>query len=166
MRLVDIIQEVKKNPGLKPKFCVFVFRMANQYNNSNIFLKLLSLPFIIINKVFNEFFLCVEIPYKTKIGKGFIIWHAHSIVINYKCEIGENFQIRQNCTCGANKLSKPDNFIIGNNVSMGANSCILSDNIHVGNNVIVGAGVVLMSNIDDNMYAIGLKPIIKSLLNK
>ncbi len=165
MRFIEIIQEVRRNPGIKSKFCVFIYRMANQYNNTNFVLRILSLPFIVINKFFNEFFLCVEIPYKTKIGKGFIIWHAHSIVINYKCVIGENFEIRQNCTCGANKLSKPINFIIGKSVSMGANSCILGDDIVIGDNVKVGAGVILMSNMNDDSYAIGSKPLIKTFIS-
>lgn len=163
MTIIEIYKEVKANPGLKSKVCVCIYRLANQYNNKNILLRLMSFVFIFINKVFNEFFLTVEIPYRTKIGKGFIIWHAHSIVINVGCIIGEGFQIRQNCTCGANKLSIPKRFIMGDNVVMGANSCVLSDNIIVGDNVIIGAGVVLMNDVEKGHYVIGNKPIVKVL---
>lgn len=161
--MIELITEVKDNPGLKSKIVVLLFRLATLHARKWYFLYPLTVFFVVMNKLINEIIIGIEIPYQTKIGKGFKIWHAHAIVINKHCIIGNNFSIRQSCTIGSNKKSYPDKFLIGNNVSMGANSCILSDDIIIGNNVIIGAGVIVMNNVPDDHYVIGHKPIIKQL---
>lgn len=117
-----------------------------------------------MHKIFNELIFGVEISYKAKIGNGFVIWHAYSVVISSRCSIGKNFHIRQCCTCGANRSLGAGVVRIGDNVSMGANSCILGDDIAIGNNVKLGAGVILMKDVPDDSIIIGHKPIIKNAM--
>ncbi|MDP1296228.1 serine acetyltransferase [Klebsiella quasipneumoniae] len=161
----NFIWEICHNPGIKSKMVVLLYRLATLHTKHNVIFFPITFCFVILNKIINEVIIGVEIPYQTRIGKCFRIWHAHAIVINKDCIIGDFFNIRQSCTLGANKKSYPDRFVIGNNVTMGAHSCILSDDITVGNNVIIGAGVVLMENIPAEHYVIGSKPIVKKLKN-
>ncbi|MGJ1194597.1 hypothetical protein ACR789_22475 [Sphingobacterium siyangense] len=166
MTFKEILLESRQNYTKKSKIVVLIFRFSTYYTSSNIFKKLIGAVFICLNTIINEFFFSVEIPHTTKIGKGLKIWHPHGIVINKGCIIGNNFEIRHNCTCGANKLAIPNKFLIGDNVSMGVNSCILGDDIRIGDNVLVGAGVILMSSVLSNHYVIGNKPIIKVLKDR
>lgn len=162
MSIIEIIKEFKLNPGLKSKLAVLFFRLATYHANSNIILYPFTLFFLLMHKIFNELIFGVEISYKAKIGNGFVIWHAYSVVISSRCSIGKNFHIRQCCTCGANRSLGAGVVRIGDNVSMGANSCILGDDIAIGNNVKLGAGVILMKDVPNDSIIIGHKPIIKN----
>lgn len=156
------LSEVKSNPGIKSKLVVLLYRLASLHAKRVVIFYPVTLLFVLMHKFFNEFIFGVEISYRTRIGNGFVIWHAYSVIINSGCVIGNNFNIRQCCTVGGNKLPYPKHFIIGNNVSMGVNSCILGDEIEIGHNVIIGAGAIAMSNIADNHYVIAHKPLIKT----
>lgn len=162
MNIFDIFKELKSNPGIKSRICILFYRLATFHSKKKVLTYPFTLIFLIIHKVVNEFIMGVEISYKAKIGKGFIIWHAYSVIISSRCVIGNNFHIRQCCTCGANRSLSDGVVRIGDNVSMGANSCILGDNITIGNNVKVGAGVILMKDVLDDSVIIGHKPIIKN----
>ncbi len=157
--------EIKANPGIKSKLVVALYRLATLHAKPNVIFYPFTLLFVILHKLFNEFMFGVEISYRTQIGHGLIIWHAYSVVINSGCVIGDNFNIRQCCTVGGNKLPYPRRFIIGNNVSMGVNSCILGDDIAIGDNVIIGAGAIVMTDIADNHFAVMERPIIKPRAN-
>lgn len=158
--ILDILKEVKSNRGPKAKIAILIFRCSNYFCSHNIFLKICAFPFVLLNKIINELLFCIELPYKTEIKKGLVLWHPHCIVVNAGCKIGENFVIRQGCTLGANKKGKPDRFIVGNNVSMGAHSSIISDDITIGNNVTIGVGVILMKSVESKCYVINQKTII------
>lgn len=154
--------EIKKNPGVKSKLVVLLYRLASLHAKKVVAFYPITLFFVILHKLFNEFIFGVEISYRTKIGNGFVIWHAYSVIINSGCVIGKDFNIRQCCTVGGNKLPYPRHFIIGDNVSMGVNSCILGDDIEIGHNVIIGAGAIAMSNVADDHYVLAQKPLIKT----
>lgn len=167
LSIFDVMKEVRKNKGIKAKLVIFIFRCSNYFTSKNIMVKIFGAAFVILNKLINELIFCVEMPYKTRINKGLVLWHPHCIVINAGCNIGENFVIRQCCTLGANKRGMPVNFIVGNNVTMGINSAIISDDIVVGNNVVIGAGVILMQSVEGSCYVINQKSIlIKPLVIK
>ncbi|WP_313683255.1 serine acetyltransferase [Pantoea sp.] len=156
------LSEIKMNPGIKSKLVVLLYRLASLHARRVSVFYPITLIFVIMHKFFNEFMFGIEISYRTKIGHGFVIWHAYSVVINSGCVIGKNFNIRQCCTVGGNRLSYPEHFIIGDNVSMGVNSCILGDDIEIGHNVVIGAGAIVMTSVADDHYVIAQKPFIKT----
>lgn len=91
-----------------------------------------------------------QISYTTKIGKGVLIAHPYSTVINAE-SIGDNFSCIHCTTLGETSKGRPT---IGNNVSLGANVTIIGP-VHIGNNVIIGAGSVVVKDISDNSVAVG-----------
>lgn len=88
----------------------------------------------------------------TKIGYGFYIGHGIGIVINPTAEIGNNCNISQFVTIGANHGKAA---IIGDNVYIGPSVCIV-ENVHIGNNVTIGAGAVVVKDVPDNATVAGV----------
>ncbi len=89
-----------------------------------------------------------------QIGKGLMIWHGYSTVLNAK-RIGENCQIWQNVTLGKKTIYETDDRpTIGNNVSMCTGSVIVGD-ISIGNGVIVGANATVVKNVPEKCTVVG-----------
>jgi serine O-acetyltransferase len=98
----------------------------------------------------------VEIPLNV-IGKGLVIWHLQSIIINPKVVIGENFSISAGCIVGQAKNRIP---IIGNNVEMTVGSKILGG-IMIADHVTIGAGAVVVKSIEESYTTWGGVPATK-----
>ena len=134
------------------KFFIFLFRVNQSLHR----LRIISYSFgIIVNIIYRfiGYIIGVDIPWKTKIGKGFRISHPMGIVIHENTIIGENCWIRQNTTIGIDLRTK-DAPIIGDNVNIGANTCIIG-NVKIGDNSIIGAGSVVVKSIPENSFAVG-----------
>lgn len=101
-----------------------------------------------------------QISYTTKIGKGVLIAHPYSTVINAE-SIGDNFSCIHCTTLGETSKGRP---IVGNNVSLGANVTIIGP-VHIGNNVIIGAGSVVVKDIPDNSVAVGNPARVIKIIN-
>ncbi len=107
-------------------------------------------PFaILLYKIMGRQF-CLDISYRMKLGKGFHMQHAQSIVIGSKTVIGDNFTIFHNTSIGTDTLPA----VIGDNVCMYPNSCIVNQ-VNVGNNVKIGAGAVVIRDIPGDCTAVG-----------
>ncbi len=81
-------------------------------------------------------------------------------VINGYCEIGDDCRLRQNVTMGvrrADDLSCPK---LGTNVDVGAGAVLLGG-ITVGNNAVIGANAVVVIDVPDGCYALGVPAVIK-----
>lgn len=152
-----LLQDQKQNKGnLKGKIVLFMFRFA-QLANAHIFIAALLCLYLGFYHVFVEWFLAIELPRKTKVGKGLIIYHGQALVINQGVQIGDNCILRNSTTIGHKSL-KNGGFSacpkIGNNVDIGANVCIIGD-IKIGDNVKIGAGSVVVTNIPENCTVVG-----------
>ncbi len=152
-----LTQDQKQNKGnLKAKMVLFMFRFA-QLANKHLAIAILLCVYLGFYHVFVEWFLGIELPRKTKVGKGLIIYHGQALVINQGVQIG-NYCILRNSTTIGHKILKDGSFSacpkIGNYVDIGANVCIIGD-ITIGNNVKIGAGTVVVKNIPDNYTVVG-----------
>jgi putative colanic acid biosynthesis acetyltransferase WcaB len=163
-----LFQDWKVNSrNLKGQIVMLLFRLATMatYNK---WVLILFIPYLILYKVLVEWFLGIELPFKTNIGSNTKLFHAHSLVVNKGTVIGNNCTLRQSTTIG-NKILK-DGLestcpIIGNNVEIGANVCIIGP-IIIGNNVQIGAGSVVVKNIPNDCIVVGNPArIIKYLTN-
>lgn len=90
------------------------------------------------------------IPDSTRIGKGLLIAHPYSTVLNAE-SIGDNFSCIHCTTIGKKNGERP---IIGNNVTVGCHVCIIGG-IRIGDNVTIGAGSVVVKDIPDNVVVAG-----------
>lgn len=93
----------------------------------------------------------IQIPSSTDIGYGLYIGHGMSLVLNPTTKIGNNCNLSQFTTIGANHRQAAT---IGDNVYIGPNVCIVED-VKIGNNVTIGAGSVVTRDIPDNTTAAG-----------
>lgn len=147
----------KRNKNnIKGRLITVSFRLAN-IGTKNRLVFFLLLPYLVLYRIFIEWFLGTEIPYRTRIGKGLIIYHGQSTVINDGSIIGENCTLRHCVTIGNRQL--PDNTysacpVIGDYVDIGANASIIGP-ITIGNNVKIGAGTVVVKNVPNNSVVVG-----------
>lgn len=93
----------------------------------------------------------IKLPCNTKVGYGLYIGHGGPVVVNHTTIIGNNCNLSQFTTIGANEGRAA---IIGDNTYIGPNVCIVEDVI-IGNNVTIGAGSVVTKDIPDNATAVG-----------
>ena len=94
----------------------------------------------------------IDIHCMTKIGYGLYIGHGGPLIVNPTTIIGNNVNLSQFTTIGANGGTKAAT--IGDNVYIGPNVCIIND-VNIGNNVTIGAGSVVTKDIPDNATAVG-----------
>ena len=87
----------------------------------------------------------------TSIGYGLYIGHGGPVVISPTAVIGDNCNLSQFTTIGANDNRAA---IIGDNVYIGPGTCVV-ENVKIGNNVTIGAGSVVTKDIPDNATAAG-----------
>lgn len=152
-----LFQDLKANKGnFKGQLVTFLFRLM-QVVCSNKLVKIVCIPYVIFYKILVEWFLNIELPYHSVVGKGFSIYHGHATVINQNTIIGKNCILRQSVTIGNKLLSdgsdsrSPE---IGDGVEIGANTCIIGP-ITIGNNVTIGAGSVVVKSIQSNCVVAG-----------
>jgi putative colanic acid biosynthesis acetyltransferase WcaB len=152
-----IFQDWATNKGnLKGRLVMVLFRLARPAS-INKFFRVLWLPYLIFYKLLVEWFMCIELPHWTKVGKGLYLGHGHALVVNGCSIIGENCFIRHSTTLGNIRLddgSYTGSPILGNNVELGSNVCIIGE-VRIGNNVKIGAGSVVVKDIPDNSVAVG-----------
>jgi putative colanic acid biosynthesis acetyltransferase WcaB len=151
--LSDLCREVKQNGNAKAKVVITLYRLATCFRSKNPLVKLLGVPFVILNKVINEWLFCVEIPWQTQIGTGLKIYHAHCIVLNRDTVIGNDCILRHGVTIG-NATDDGGSPTVGDNVEFGANAIVIG-NISLGNGAKVGAGAVLTKDLAEQQIAVG-----------
>jgi putative colanic acid biosynthesis acetyltransferase WcaB len=131
------------------------FRIAGIPKNNKI-LFIVFLPYLVFYRFFVEWFLGIELPWKTRIGCGLIVYHGQALVVNDGTIIGANCTLRHSVTIGNKQVG--DSYsacpILGNNVDVGAHVCIIGP-IKIGNNVQIGAGSVVVKDIPDNCIVVG-----------
>ena len=94
----------------------------------------------------------IDIHCTTKIGYGLFIGHGGPLIVNPTTVIGNNVNLSQFTTIGANGGRQAA--VIGDNVYIGPNVCII-DNVKIGDNATIGAGSVVTKDIPDNATAVG-----------
>lgn len=87
-----------------------------------------------------------------KIGYGFSLGHAISVVINPYTIVGNNVNIDQFVNIGSTK----DTFaVIGDNVHIFPSVCMVND-VHVGSNSTIGAGAVVVKDVPKDATVAGV----------
>ena len=147
----------KINSGnIKGQLVLLGFRLATLGTKNKFFFWIL-LPHLILYRLCVEWVLGIELPWKTQVGPGLIIYHGYALVINDGTVIGSNCIIRHSTTIGNKKLAAHQyskSPVIGSNVDIGSNVCIIGP-ITIGDNVIIGAGSVIVKDVPKNSIVVG-----------
>ena len=97
----------------------------------------------------------IQIPTKTKIGKGFFIGHFGPVIINPEVLIGENVNIASGVTIGkTNRGSKMGVPKIGNRVWIGTNAVIVG-NITIGDDVLIAPNAYVNTDVPSHSIVLG-----------
>lgn len=157
MFLSYVFQDWNANKqNLKGRLVMVLFRLGRPAS-INKFFRIIWLPYLAFYKIFVEWFMGIELPHWTTVGKGFFLGHGQALVVNGCAVIGENCFFRHSTTIG--NIRREDGSytgspVIGNNVELGSNVCIIGE-VRIGNNVRIGAGSVVVKDIPDNCIAVG-----------
>ena len=154
---LNIFQDLTANKdNIKGAFVLVNFRLAHLLRKSLITF-ILFFPYFILYRVLIEWFLGVELPWKTNVGASFRIDHGQGLIINDGTVFGRGCTVRNNTTIGNKRLASGSysrSPIIGNDVDVGANAVIIGP-INIGNNVSIGAAAVVVKDVPDNSIVVG-----------
>lgn len=129
---------------------IIAFRKAACYSAKNIF----GIYYRIKLKYLSEKS-GIQIPTKTKIGKGFYLGHFGTIIINPEAVLGENINIASGVTIG--KTNRGVNMgvpIIGNRVWIGTNAIIVGK-VTVGDDVLIAPNAYVNFDVPSHSVVIG-----------
>lgn len=153
----NIVQDWGANKGNpKGRLVMLLFRTAHLLRQ-NVLVALLFFWYFILYRVMVEWFLGIELPWKTRIGPGFRVDHGQALVINDGTVFGANCTVRNSTTIGNKKLkdgtySRAPRF--GDRVDIGANAVIIGS-ITIGDDAVIGAGAIVVKDVPANCVAIG-----------
>ena len=157
MNVFQIIHEdLKVNSHAKSKFILVYFRLAHASLNTHPIIRALLMPFRLSYRVIVDWFMAVDIPCKTKIGRRPILYHSHALVINEGAVIGDDCILRHCVTIGNKVTDNGDSLAprIGNGVEFGAGSAIIGD-IMIGDDVTIGALSMVTKSIPSGEIVVG-----------
>lgn len=138
---------------------VFYFRVREHLGNKKgCFAKAVLGALTILLPIIDGLSGC-RIRYGAKIGKGLLLHYSTGIIISNRASIGENCTVftHAGIVHKANKKGEGAP-TIGNNVELGS-GCKIIGNVRIGNNVTIGANAVVLSDIPDNCFAVGVPAI-------
>ncbi|HIF9259846.1 TPA: serine O-acetyltransferase [Photobacterium damselae] len=147
--------ELAVNSGLTAKLFIINFRLASLFYSKGLVGKIFVVNILVL-KLF-KFFCGLDIPAKTKIGFGLVLYHPQNIVINSDSIIGDNVIIKHNVTIGSKYDVKNEYYkspVIGNNVELSPGVIVIG-NITIDDNAVIGAGAVVVKDIAENSVAVG-----------
>lgn len=152
-----IFQDWQANRGNpKGRLVMAFFRLVHMLRASMATF-ILFLPLFLLYRLLVEWVLCIELPWKTRIGPGFRIDHGQALVVNDGTVFGAGCTVRNSTTIG-NKRLKDGTYsrapIFGDRVDIGANAVVIGP-ITIGNDVSIGAAAVVVKDVPPGHVAIG-----------
>ncbi|MBK8500211.1 MAG: serine acetyltransferase [Flavobacteriales bacterium] len=153
----NIFQDWSANAGNpKGRLVLLAFRTAHLLRQ-NVIVAILFFWYFIMYRVGVEWFLGIELPWKTRIGPSFRVDHGQALVVNDGTVFGADCTVRNSTTIGNKRLkdgtySRAPRF--GDRVDIGANSIIIGP-VTIGDDVAIGAGAVVLKDVPANSLAVG-----------
>lgn len=133
----------------KGQFILFFFRLAHAVRALPHPWWLLGLPVLAAYRFTVEWVLGVELRYKTRIGPGLRLFHAHALVVHEGTIIGAGCTLRQSTTIGNKTLADGSEGgcpVLGDGVDVGANAVIVGA-VQIGEGAVIGAGSVVVKDV-------------------
>ncbi len=152
-----LLQDWRANRGNPKGRLVMVFFRLMHLLRRSLATFILFLPLFLLYRLLVEWLLCIELPWKTRIGPGFRLDHGQALVVNDGTVFGAGCTVRNSTTIG-NKLQKDGSFsrapVFGDRVDIGANAVIIGP-ITIGHDVAIGAGAVVVKDVPPEHVAVG-----------
>lgn len=153
-----IIEDCRRNMFMKPRVVVIFYRVVHYLACRSRFTLLAGAPLILLYIVLCDWLMGIEIPAKTKIGKGLAIHHGTGLVINGYAVLGDYCTLRHGVTIG-NTIDRNGSIggvpTIGDHVEFGVHSVALGS-IHIGDRARIGAGAVVLRDVPAGRVAVGV----------
>ena len=141
---------LKGNP--KAALFIYAFRLSHAFTGNRVLL-FLGFPIRYLYHIFFQWILGIDIPDRTVIGRGFILFHGQGLVVNSATVIGKNVTLRQNTTIGNARPDGPCP-VLDDHVEVGAN-CVIVGDVRIGDHAVIAAGSVVRKNIPPHTLVAG-----------
>ena len=153
--LWELLQEDRaaNATSLKGRWMVVAFRLAWWVRRRNRWIYYLLSPYLVLYRVTVEWFLGMELPPLTEVGRRLTIHHGQGLVVNNQARLGCDCVLRHGVTIG-NSEEGGGCPVIGNGVEIGANALVLGA-ITVGDGAKIGAGAVVVKNVPAGAVMVG-----------
>jgi serine acetyltransferase len=139
--------------NIKGRLIMASFRIASIGAEWPIPVRYLWFPVAAAHRLLVEWIMCVELPWKLKVGPGFRVDHGQCLVINDNAIIGRECTVRHCTTIGV-AVRGGAAPVIGDNVDIGANVVILGG-VLIGSGATIGAGSVVVKDVPANAVVAG-----------
>ena len=116
-----------------------------------------SLPAVALYRLVVDWFLGVEIPPSTRVGRGLCVWHGTGLVLHKSVVLGEGVTLRHGVTIGILGDGHDDDAgapVLGDRVDVGAGAVVLGP-ITIGDDVAIGANAVVLCDVPSGATAVG-----------
>jgi putative colanic acid biosynthesis acetyltransferase WcaB len=144
----DIFCDWEANRGnIKGQLVCAAFRLAQWCRRQSWWP--LTAPYLIVYRLKVEWFLGIELRFKTQVGPGLRLFHGVGLVIHEGTVLGAGCTLRQNTTIGNKDLADGTPSacpVIGDRVDIGANAVVIGP-IHIGDGAVIGAGAVVVRDV-------------------
>jgi serine O-acetyltransferase/putative colanic acid biosynthesis acetyltransferase WcaB len=154
--LAVISDDFSANRGYpKSQFVLILFRLASCMRSPRERKPRFGAYIIgIFYRIVVEWVMGIEIPWRTRIGAGLVLYHGVGIVVHEEAVLGRGVKIRHGVTIG-NNGSSDEAPKIGNGVDIGAGACILGGVI-VGDGARIGANAVVIRDVPPGATVVGI----------
>ncbi|MEX3952750.1 serine acetyltransferase [Paraburkholderia sp. EG287B] len=153
-----VVLDFVRNPYFKTRFVMIFFRIVNYLACRSAVTLICGAPLIILYIFVCDWLMGIEIPVKTRIGKGLALFHGTGMVINGYVVIGEYCTLRHGVTLG-NTIQRDGSISgvpkIGDHVEFGAH-CVVVGDVLVGDHARIGAGAVVLTDVPARAVAVGV----------
>jgi len=153
-----LFQDWQVNPdNPRIRLILVMFRLAQKLSQLKGVFYLLAFPYLAFYRLLVEWFLCLELHWKTQVGPRLSIFHGYALVVSRDTIIGSDCVLRQSTTIGMKtdyqgiESGSPK---IGNHVDIGANAVIIGP-VLIGDYSIIGAGSVVVKDIPPGTIVAG-----------
>lgn len=153
----NIFQDLQANRANPKGMLVMVLFRTMHLLRQSVITFILFLPLFIAYRLLVEWTLCIELPWKTRIGPGFRLDHGQALVVNDNTVFGAGCSVRSCTTIGNKRL--PDGTYsgsprFGDRVDIGCNAVIIGP-ISIGDDAVIGAGAVVVKDVPAGHVALG-----------
>jgi putative colanic acid biosynthesis acetyltransferase WcaB len=155
--LRGVFQDWSTNQGRrKSQVVLALYRLAALCWRGEALPRPLGKLYIGFYKVLTNWFMGVELPPETSIGRELRLFHPHAIVLHPEVRIGHRCTLRQCTTLGnVDGTDGPTGApVVGDDVEIGAGVLVIGER-RIGDGAILGAGAVVVSDVPAGVVVVG-----------